>query len=182
MSEELSAFHEAGHAAISVLLGELPEEASIIEQGQSDGHTTYLPVEARAIAEAAFGGTDEDQARVTAYLVGLAAGPCAQALHMRQGRRLEMAEPDTWEIFDGGQDYAQLERVLQAASWLDVEPGDIVEEAFDLLEQPDIWSSVEHLAADLVRFKELDYVGIRDAVLNHQAIRHQTVVDRLNWR
>jgi hypothetical protein len=38
---------------------------------------------------------------------------------------------------------------------------------------------VEHVVKDLLRFKELDYEGIRDAALYHDAIRHQTVVDRL---
>jgi hypothetical protein len=41
---------------------------------------------------------------------------------------------------------------------------------------------VEYLAADLLRFKELDYAGVRDAVYNHDAVRSQSIVDRLNWR
>ncbi len=54
-----------------------------------------------------------------------------------------------------------------------------VEEAFDMIERPEIWSAVKHVADDLLRFGELDYEGIRDAVLYHDAIRHQTVADRL---
>jgi ATP-dependent Zn protease len=49
MTDRLSAFHEAGHAVISLLLGELPDSASIRAEGDSLGHTRYLSVEARAI-------------------------------------------------------------------------------------------------------------------------------------
>jgi hypothetical protein len=181
--DKLSAFHEGGHAAISLLLDEFPDEASIRIEGDSLGHTSYLPVEARLIAEAAVtGSTQADRDIVMRYLVALAAGPVAQALHMR-GSQTIFFDQTSWETFGGGQDFAQAERVMgKARGLLDSDLDDIVSEAFDMLEQPGVWSSVEHVAADLLRFGELDYEGIRDAVLNHEAIRTQSIVDRLNWR
>jgi hypothetical protein len=169
--DALTAFHEGGHAAISLLLGEFPEEASIRTEGDSLGHTRYLGVEARAIAEAAvLGSTKADRDRVMAFLISSAAGPAAQALKMR-GSRTIFFDQTSWETFDGGQDFAQAKRVMGAAGrLLDADLDDIVSEAFDMLEQPEVWSSVEHLAADLLRFKELDYAGIRDAVMNHDLI------------
>jgi hypothetical protein len=50
------------------LLGEFPEESSIRPEGDSLGHTRYLGVEARAIAEAAVrGSTAADRDSVMAY-------------------------------------------------------------------------------------------------------------------
>lgn len=90
---------------------------------------------------------------------------------MRQGSRTLFFDRTSWETFGGSQDFWQFERVLgTAGSLLDADMDDIVSEAFDLLEQPAIWSSVEHLAADLLRFKELGYESIRDAVMNHDLI------------
>jgi hypothetical protein len=170
--DTLTAFHEAGHATVSFLLGEMPEQVTIRPEGDSLGHMRYLGVEARGIAEAAVrGSTKADRDRVMAYLISTAAGPAAQALKMRQGSRTVFFDQTSWETFDGGQDFAQADRVMQAASrLLVVDMDDIMSEAFDLLEQPAIWSSVEHLAADLLRFKELGYENIRDAVMNHDLI------------
>jgi hypothetical protein len=185
--DTLTSFHEAGHAAISLLLDEFPDGASIraeeLPEGLSLGHTRYLPVEARLIAEAAlFGNTPADRDRVMRYLVALAAGPAAEAFHMR-GSRTIFLDQQSWETFGGAMDFRQAERVFgKARGLLDADLDDIVSEAFDMLEQPSVWSGVEHLAADLRRFGELDYEGIRDAVLNHEAIRTQSIVDRLNWR
>lgn len=107
--------------------------------------------------------------------------------HLEKGER-ELLDQASWETFGGGQDYAQAKRVTGAARSLfrpdrfNTDLDNIVDEAFDLLEEPGVWRSVEHLASDLLRFKELDYAGIKDAVLNYDAIRTQTIVDRLNWR
>lgn len=170
--DTLSAYHEAGHATVSLLYGELPDSASIIAEGDSLGHTQYLSVEARAIAEAAFGSTQADRDRVMAYLVGLAAGPAAQALHMRRGSRVNFIDGDSWATFGGVNDYRQAERVMgHAGGLLHADVDDVVSEAFDVLEQPSIWTSVEHVAKDLLRFGELDYTGIRDAALNHDLVR-----------
>ena len=38
---------------------------------------------------------------------------------------------------------------------------------------------MEHVAKDLLRFRTLDYEGIRDAALNYDLVRHQTIADRL---
>jgi hypothetical protein len=178
--DTLSAYHEAGHCVVSLLLGELPDNASIRAEGDSLGHTSYLSVEARAIAEAAvLGSTQADRDRVMAYLIGLAAGPAAQALYMR-GTRTNFLDQMSWETFGGSKDYQQAERVTGTARGLIyVDADDVVSEAFDMLEQPEIWSAVTHVANDLLRFGELDYDGIRDAVMYHDAIRHQTVADRL---
>jgi hypothetical protein len=162
MTDRLSAFHEAGHAVISLLLGELADSASIRAEGDSLGHTRYLSVEARAIAEAAVrGSTQADRDRVMAYLVGTAAGPAAQALHMR-GTRIDFLDQASWETFGGSRDYQQAERVIgKARSLLVADMDDVASEAFDLLEQPGIWSAVKHVADDLLRFGELDYEGIQ---------------------
>src|SRR4029450_9127314 len=76
----LSAVHEAAHATVSCLLGEMPEEVTIrleeLPEGLSEGHTRYLGVESRAIAEAAvFGRSPADRERVMRFLIGVAAGP-----------------------------------------------------------------------------------------------------------
>lgn len=99
----LSAFHEGGHCTISFLLGELPDSASIRPEGDSLAYTAYLPVEARAIAEAAIrGSTDADRERVTRDLISNAAGPAAQALKMRGGSRTGFFASTSWETFGGG--------------------------------------------------------------------------------
>jgi hypothetical protein len=169
--DTLTAYHEAGHATISLLLGEFPDSAAISVEGDSLGHTSYLPVEATAVARSAlFGSTDADQERVRSYLLGLAAGPCAHALKMRGSRHI-FIDADSWGIFGGGQDYAQFEQVRGIARRLvSASANDIVDETYDLLEQPSIWKSVEHVAHDLLRFRELDYAGIRDAALAYDLI------------
>jgi hypothetical protein len=167
--DTLTAYHEAGHATISLLLGEMPDSASIEVQGDSLGHTAYLGAEATAIARSAvLGSTDADRDRVSAYLVGLAAGPAAHALKMRRGYRVNFIDADSWSTFGGGQDYAQLQRVLGTARRLiSADADSILDEAYDMLEEPGIWTSVEHVAKDLLRFGELDFEGIRDAALNY---------------
>jgi hypothetical protein len=171
--DTLTAFHEAGHATVSLLYGELPDRVTIRADGDSAGHTALLGVEARAILKAAVRGrTAADRGRVLSYLVGVAAGPVAQSLHMRRGVRRDFVDRTSWETFGGGQDYEQLQFFVagRARGLEDVTGDAIASEAFDLLEQPEVWSSVEHLADDLLRFKELDYQGIYDAVMNHDLI------------
>jgi hypothetical protein len=195
MMDTLSAYHEAGHATVSLLLGEMPDSASIaveeLPEGVSEGHTRYLGVEARAIAEAAvLGRTKVDRERVTRYLIATAAGPAAQALYMRRGSRASLFDQTSWDIFGGSMDYQQAERVLEKArGLLYVDLNDVVNEACSLLEQPEIWSSVERVAGDLVRFGELDYEGIRDAVMFNDLIgikpkrssRHDDELRRDGW-
>jgi hypothetical protein len=48
--DALTAFHESGHATVSLLYGELPEHVTIRPDDDSGGHTALLGVEARAIA------------------------------------------------------------------------------------------------------------------------------------
>jgi hypothetical protein len=42
--DNLIAYHEAGHATISYLLGEMPETVTIRPSDTSDGHVELLPV------------------------------------------------------------------------------------------------------------------------------------------
>ena len=180
--DTLSAYHEAGHATVSLLYGELPDRVTIRADGDSAGHTALLGVEARAILKAAVRGrTAADRGRVLSYLVGLAAGPVAQSLHMRRGVRRDFIDRTSWETFGGGQDYEQLQFFVagRARGLEDVTGDDIASEAFDLLEQPDIWAAVTHVAEDLRRFGELDYQGIFDAVHNRDAIKTQSTADRI---
>jgi hypothetical protein len=170
--DQLSAWHEAGHATVSYLLGEMPDLATIHVEGDSLGHTQLLGVEARAIAEAAVRGSGVgDRSRVMCFLVGLAAGPASQAFKMRQGRRLSFLDQGTWENFGGSKDYEMAGRVMGASGGLfpDVrrrpaQLTDLVDEAFDLLEQRSIWSAVGYVAEDLLRFGILDFEGIRAAI------------------
>jgi hypothetical protein len=46
----------------------------------------------------------------------------------------------------------------------------VASEAQDLLEQPEIWSGVEQVAGDLLRYGDLDYEGIRNAVMFNDLI------------
>jgi hypothetical protein len=165
--------HESGHAAISLLYGELPERVTIRADGDSAGHTALLGVEGRAILEAAIRGrTRKDRDRVRRYLVGVAAGPAAQAFFMRRGGRVNFDNANTWSLFGGSQDYKQLEFFVagKARGLEDVTAEAVASEAQDLLEQPGIWSAVEQVAGDLLRYGELDYEGIRNAVMFNDLI------------
>jgi len=174
----LTAHHEAGHAVVSFLLGEMPDYVTIRAEGDTAGHMAYLPIEARAIARAAvYGSTQADRDRVTTWLVSVAAGPAAEALKMRRGSRLHFFDQKSWETFDGGHDYRKASKITGGLPYASLE--DAVEEAFDLLEQPGVWTAVTNVAEDLLRFKELDYEGIRDAIYCRDAIRGQSVADRL---
>jgi hypothetical protein len=184
--DQLTAFHEAGHAVVSFLLGELPDYVTIRpspSEGMA-GHTSYLGAESRAIARSVvYGSTDADRDRVTTWLVSTAAGPASQALFMRRGYRTNFLDQQSWETFDGGIDYRKASSVAGGAGdLLYVNLGDVSSEAFDLLEQPEVWTAVTNVAVDLLQFGELDYEGIRDAVLYRDAIRRQTIADRLGAR
>jgi len=172
--DTLIAYHEAGHATVAFLLGALPETVTIRSDGESAGHMAYLPVEARSITKSVvFGRTPEDRQRVMAFLVANAAGACSQALYQRRGTRAGLFDQVGWEVFDGGQDYERTISIMHAARGLlhaNVYLADVVAETYDLLEQPGVWSSVEQVAGDLVRFGELDYEGIRDAVMFNDLI------------
>jgi hypothetical protein len=165
--DTLTAYHEAGHATVSLLYGELPDRVTIRADRDSAGHTALLGVEARAILQAAIRGrTAAHRDRVMRYLVGVAAGPAAQALHMRRGVRVNFDAANTWATFGGSQDYGQLDFFVagKARGLEDVTAEAVASEAQDFLEQPGVWSAVEQVAGDLLRFKELDYEGIRNAV------------------
>jgi hypothetical protein len=181
VSDNLSCYHEAGHAVVSLLLGQLPETVSIRADDESSGRMEYLPIEARQITKSAmFGRTAEDRQRVMQFLVANAAGPAAQAMHMRKGSRANLDNKTSWETFAGGGDYDRAISVMNSAKrLLHVSLEDIADEAFDLLEQPDIWAAVTHVAEDLRRFGELDYQGIFDAVHNRDAIKTQSIADRI---
>jgi hypothetical protein len=167
MMDTLSAYHEAGHATVSLLYGELPDRVTIRADGDSAGHTALLGVEARAILKAAVRGrTAADRGRVLSYLVGLAAGPVAQSLHMRRGVRRDFIDRTSWETFGGGQDYEQLQFFVagRARGLEDVTGDDIASEAFDMLAEPRVWAGVERVAADLLWFGEIDYALLDHAV------------------
>jgi hypothetical protein len=173
--DALTAYHEAGHATISFLLGEMPEEVTIraeeLPEGLSEGHTRYLGVVSRAIAEAVvLGRTPADRERVMRFLISTAAGPCAQSYYQR-GDRGSFFDQTGWEIFGGAMDYRQAVRVTEkAGKLLHVGLDDVVAEACSMLERPEIWSAVEQVAGDLMRFGELDYTGVRDAVMFNDLI------------
>jgi hypothetical protein len=183
VSGNLSSYHEAGHSVIALLLGSLPETVSIHPDDESNGRMEYLPVEARVITESImFGNTEADRQRVLAFLLANAAGAAALCLYMR-GNRVSLDNRNSWATFHGSQDFDRAVSLMGSAKrLLTVSLVDVADEAFDLLEQPDIWTAVEHVAKDLRQFGELDYRGIYDAVWNYDAIRTQTIVDRLNWR
>jgi hypothetical protein len=181
--DQLSAWHEAGHATVSYVLGEMPDLATIHVEGDSLGHTQLLGVEARAIAEAAvLGRSPADRERVSRFLVGVAAGPAAQALKMRGGSRTPFLDQTTWENFGGSKDFEIAGRVMGASGGLfpdarrrPAELTDIVDEAFDLLAHRSIWSAVGYVAEDLLRFGNLDFEGIRDAIEFPDAIQRRGV-------
>jgi hypothetical protein len=109
------------------------------------------------------------------FFIANAAGPAAQALHMR-GTRSHLDDETSWKAFDGGQDFARAVSLMTAAKrLLTVNLETIPDEAFDLLEQLGIWSAVGHVAQDLLRFGELDYQGIYDAVHVPDAIQRPPV-------
>jgi hypothetical protein len=177
--DTLTSYHESGHAVVSFLLGEFPDEVTIEPTDDSAGHMSYLPVESRAIAwSAVYGRTQADRDRVMTWVLSTAAGPAAQALFMRRGSRLHFYDQESWELFDGGSDYRRTSRLTAR---LDPVPDleDAVEEAFDILETPGVWAAVEFLAKDLMRFRTLDYQGIEAAIYYRDAIRGQTIADRL---
>ena len=160
--DNLSAFHEGGHCVVSLLLGEMPENVSIRAEGDSLGHTSYLPVEATAIARAAMNArTKADRERVETFLLATAAGPAAQALKMR-GTPVNFLDQGSWETFGGGQDYRQFELVREkAGSRFRIDRDQIVSEAFNFLDKPRVWAAVKRVAAELIRFKELTYDDLK---------------------
>ncbi len=171
----LTAFHESGHATVSFLLGELPEEVTIrpamLPGGESLGHTKYLSVESRAIAEAAvLGRTKADRDRVMRFLISTAGGPIAQSIYQR-GPGAGFFDEVGWGVFGGADDYGKVCRVMDKAKHLlHADLDDIRAETFGLLAQPNIWSSVEQVAGDLLRYQELNYEGVRDAVMFNDLI------------
>jgi hypothetical protein len=168
--DALTAFHEAGHATVSFLLGEMPEEVSIKAEGDSLGHTRYLRVEARAIAEAVLGNTKADQDRVWRFLVSTCAGPVAQSIYQR-GPGASFMDETAWDIFNGGGDYRQAQLAFENARGpLNVTLSDVVSDAFNMLGDAGVWSAVEQVAGDLLRFKELDFGGVRNAILFNELI------------
>lgn len=173
--DSLTAFHEAGHATVSYLLGEMPEEVAIraemLPGGESLGHTRYLSVESRAIAEAAvLGNSKQDRERVMRFLLATTAGPIAQSRFMR-GPGASFFDQVGWEIFGGADDHAKVSRVLDLAKrLLYADLDDIVSEADNLLAQPNIWSAVEQVAGDLLRYEQLDFEGVRGAILYNDLI------------
>jgi hypothetical protein len=164
--DTLTSYHEAGHAAVGLLLDKSPEDVSIQarENDRSDGHTRFSS-EARVIIRAAEqGNADFARDRTMAGLIATAAGPAAQCLYMRG--RTSFLDEKTWDIFGGGGDFEAAEAIIgMTRGFLYADLDDVVEEAFDLLERPEVWSAVTRVADDLVRFKTLDYEGIRDAVM-----------------
>jgi hypothetical protein len=164
--DTLTAYHESGHATVGLLLDKSPEDVSIQarETDRSDGHTRFLS-EAKAIIRAAGqGNVDFARDRTMAGLIATAAGPAAQCVHMRG--RISFLDERTWEIFGGGGDLEAAEAIIgMTREFLYADLNDVIEEAFDLLEQPAVWSAVTRVADDLVRFKTLDYEGVRDAAL-----------------
>jgi hypothetical protein len=72
---------------------------------------------------------------------------------MRQGKRSGFYDKLAWETFDGGQDYAQAVRVMNVAGGLlHVGLDAVLDEAYDMLERPEVWTGVEAVAKDLMRF------------------------------
>jgi hypothetical protein len=180
----LNAYHEAGHAVVGLLLGKSPEETTIRPGDDgSGGHTLYLGEARSIIAAAERGDVDFARQRTMAGLIATAAGPAAQAMHMRGGRTYFL-DRDSWATFGGASDFDAAEWILNATrNFVHVDIDDVAEEASDLLEQPNTWAGVTNVAEDLLRFRELDFAGVRDAAQYpfdyRAAIRGQTVVDRL---
>ena len=163
MPDTLSAFHESGHATISFLLGEMPETVTIRPDDTSNGHTGLLPVMARSLVHAAATGTRKrDQKRIEAHLIVIAAGPMAQALHMR-GAPVTFLDWRSWETFGGANDYAVAKELRGSTQGrLPVFTLDhAAEQAGALLRRRDTWESVARIAAELIRFKELSYDDLK---------------------
>jgi hypothetical protein len=178
--DALTAIHEAGHAVVAFVLDLMPEEVSIIPDDDSNGHMEYLPGQARNITRASFfGRTEADRDLVMRWLLASAAGPASQAMHMR-GHPVCFLDEVSWRTFGGGQDFKKAEMVRsKAGDLLTADLDDVASEAFDYLAQPEIWAAVEFLAQDLMRFRTLNYEGIEAAIYYRDAIRGQTVADRL---
>jgi hypothetical protein len=115
MLDSLIAHHEAGHVTLSYLLGEMPETVTIRPDDTSDGRTEYLPVLARSLIRSAVTGTRKrDQKFIEANLIVRAAGPMAQALHMRGGPPVLFIDKGSWETFDGRGDYEVAEYLRES--------------------------------------------------------------------
>jgi hypothetical protein len=168
MLDNLVAHHEAGHATISYLLGEMPETVTIRPDDTSDGHTAYLPGRARSLIRSAATGTRKlDQKYIEANLVVRAAGPMAQAVFMRRGSPVTFIDRDSWATFDGRQDYDVAdylrEQTRQRLPVFSLE--DAAEQAHALLRRRDTWQSVQRVARELMRYQEIDYKLLQFAVL-----------------
>ena len=138
-----------------------------VTSGTSLGHTAYLSVETKAIAQAAIIGTcdvDRDREVVMRNLLSTAAGPLAQAKYME---RLGWEVPFNWAVFGGERDRWAAKQLMSAAGDLlhvrDLD--DVVSEARNLLEVPETWEAVERVADELLRFGELEFLDVHYAVL-----------------
>ena len=140
---------------MSYLWGSFPERTSIRTQGNSLGHTLYLRAESETIARAAVVGTRHiDSQLVMQNLVATAAGPAAEAMVMGDARTY----PFPWTTYGGMRDHQIATTLMTAAGdLLHTSLNDLVEEAFDLLELPRIWTAVDAVARELMRYEELDY-------------------------
>ena len=164
MLDNLIGFHESGHSVISYLLGEMPETVTIRPDDTSEGHTAYLPVLARSLIRSAATGTSKlDQKLIEANLIVRAAGPMAQALHMRGGPPVTFIDKGSWETFDGRTDYEVAQKLRESTrKRLPVFSLDhAAEQAHELLRRRETWESVKRVAAELVRFRELTYDDLK---------------------
>ena len=164
MLDNLIAHHEAGHATLAFLLNEMPEKVTIRPDDTSGGHTEYLPVLARSLIRSAATGTRKlDQKYIEANLIVRAGGPMSQALFMRRGSPITFIDRDSWETFGGGTDYEVAEKLRERTRQrLPVFSLDhAAKQAHELLRRRDTWESVQRVAAELVRFKELGYDDLK---------------------
>jgi hypothetical protein len=162
--DTLISYHEAGHCTISYLLGEMPEKVTIRPDETSGGHTEYLPVLARSLIRSAATGTRKLDAKyIEANMIVRAAGPAAQARFMRRGSPITFIDKGSWETFGGGTDYEVAEYLRESTrKRLPVfSLEDAAEQAHELLRRRDTWESVQRVAKELIRFKELGYDDLK---------------------
>ena len=73
------------------------------------------------------------------------------------------SRPFDWSLFGGDRDREVVESIRRTAGdLLHIRSLDgAVDSATDLLEQPAIWQSVERVAAELIRFRQLSYDDLK---------------------
>ena len=161
-SRTLVAYHEAGHAILSLAIGDTPHHVSILSQGESLGRSVQKML-SRPVVHA------------QVYLAGFAAehlltGRRPRQLDQEVGfARLTLGAPDLIAAFDGFADrdgYRAVQAVLRTGLLNDDETAFEIERFYEAARASlaAVWPAVQALGKALLKHEELDEDRIFEAI------------------